>query len=224
MIDVSGVTKSYRTQNSEVLAVDNVQFEVRSGDFVMILGRSGCGKSTLLGMLAGLIRPTAGVIRLNGQEIWTLSETDMAGYRAKEIGFVFQFSGLIPTLTALENVKLPTLFLPNGAERRMKARALLERVWMSDHADAYPMTLSSGEMKRVAIARALINDPALIIADEPTGDLDVDTEFEIMELFRELNNKGITIIMVTHNPELVPYATRIYKMEGGKVVKTSEQL
>jgi putative ABC transport system ATP-binding protein len=222
MIDVSGVTKSYRTQNSEVRAVDNVQFEVRSGDFVMILGRSGCGKSTLLGMLAGLIRPTAGAIRLNGQEIWTLSEASMAGYRAKEIGFVFQFSGLIPTLTALENVILPTLFLPNGAESLMKARALLERVGMSDRADAYPMTLSSGEMKRVAIARALINDPALIIADEPTGDLDVDTEYEIMELFRELNNEGTTIIMVTHNPDLVPYATRTYRMDRGNVVNTTE--
>jgi putative ABC transport system ATP-binding protein len=222
MIDVSGVTKSYRTQNSEVRAVDNVQFEVQSGDFVMILGRSGCGKSTLLGMLAGLIRPTAGAIRLNGQEIWTLSEASMAGYRAKEIGFVFQFSGLIPTLTALENVILPTLFLPNGAESLMKARALLERVGMSDRADAYPMTLSSGEMKRVAIARALINDPALIIADEPTGDLDVDTEYEIMELFRELNNEGTTIIMVTHNPDLVPYATRTYRMDRGNVVNTTE--
>jgi putative ABC transport system ATP-binding protein len=221
MIDVSGVTKSYRTQNSEVFAVYNVQFEVRSGDFVMILGRSGCGKSTLLGMLAGLIRPTAGAIRLNGQEIWTLSEADRAGCRAKEIGFVFQFSGLIPTLTALENVMLPTLFLPNGAEGRLKARALLERVRMSDRADAYPMTLSSGEMKRVAIARALINDPSLIIADEPTGDLDVDTEYEIMELFKELNNQGTTIIMVTHNPELVPYATRTYRMDRGKV-NTSE--
>lgn len=222
MIDVSGVTKSYRTQNSEVRAVDNVQFEVQSGDFVMILGRSGCGKSTLLGMLAGLIRPTAGAIRLNGQEIWTLSEASMAGYRAKEIGFVFQFSGLIPTLTSLENVILPTLFLPNGAESLMKARALLERVGMSDRADAYPMTLSSGEMKRVAIARALINDPALIIADEPTGDLDVDTEYEIMELFRELNNEGTTIIMVTHNPDLVPYATRTYRMDRGNVVNTTE--
>lgn len=222
MIDVSGVTKSYRTQNSEVRAVDNVQFEVQSGDFVMILGRSGCGKSTLLGMLAGLIRPTAGAIRLNGQEIWTLSEASMAGYRAKEIGFVFQFSGLIPTLTALENVMLPTLFLPTGAESQLKARALLERVGMSDRADAYPMTLSSGEMKRVAIARALINDPALIIADEPTGDLDVDTEYEIMELFRELNNEGTTIIMVTHNPDLVPYATRTYRMDRGNVVNTTE--
>ena len=224
MIDIYGVTKSYRTQNSEVLAVDNVHFGVRSGDFIMILGRSGCGKSTLLGMLAGLIRPSAGAIRFNGQEIWTNSDANMAGFRAKEIGFVFQFSGLISTLTAIENVMLPTLFLPNGTDCRMKAHALLERVWMLHRADAYPMTLSSGEMKRVAIARALVNDPALIIAYEPTGDLDVDTEYEIMELFRELNNEGTTIIMVTHNPELVPYATRTYRMDHGKVVNTTEAL
>ncbi len=115
----------------------------------MISGGSECGKSTLLGMLTGLIRPSAGAIRLNGQEIGTLTEANMAGFRAKEIGFVFQFSGLIPTHTALENVMLPTLFLPNGEESRMKARVLPERVWMSDRADAYPMMLSSGEMKRV---------------------------------------------------------------------------
>ena len=220
MIEVTGVTKTYPAQGSEVRAVDDVQLEVKSGDFILILGRSGSGKSTLLGMLAGLIRPSTGSIWFKGNEIWTLSEAGIAELRAKEIGFVFQFSGLIPTITALENVMLPTLFCPNGSGSRSKALALIERVGMTHRADAYPKTLSSGEMKRVAIARALINGPSLIIADEPTGDLDVDTEFEIMELFRDLNREGKTIIMVTHNPDLVQYATKTYGMDRGKLIKS----
>lgn len=224
MIEVTGVTKTYSAQGSEVRAVDDVHFEVKTGDFVLILGRSGSGKSTLLGMLAGLIRPTNGVIRFNGKEIWDLSEDKISELRAQEIGFVFQFSGLIPTITALENVMLPTLFSPNGSGSRSEALNLLKRVGMSHRADAYPRTLSSGEMKRVAIARALINGPALIIADEPTGDLDVDTEYEIMELFRELNREGKTIVMVTHNPDLVPYANRTYGMDRGKLVQRSDPI
>ena len=168
-------------------------------------------------MLAGLIRPTTGSVRIEGIEISNLSEDNIAELRAKKIGFVFQFSGLIPTLTALENVMLPTLFYKNGPGSRISAVELLRKVGMSEREDAYPRTLSSGEMKRVAIARALINKPALLIADEPTGDLDVDTEYEIMELFSLLNKEGMTIIMVTHNPDLVKYATRTYGMNKGKI-------
>ena len=221
MIKVSGVTKSYHTKNSEVLAVDDARFEVKPGEFVLILGRSGSGKSTLLGMLAGLIRPTAGEIRVEGLEISNLPEDKIAELRAKKIGFVFQFSGLIPTITALENVMLPTLFCSGGPGCRSRAVDLLKKVGISDRADAYPHTLSSGEMKRVAIARALINEPSLLIADEPTGDLDVDTELEIMELFRQLNREGTTIVMVTHNPELAPYGTRTYGMIRGKLVENA---
>ncbi len=221
MIKVSGVTKSYHTKNSEVLAVDDACIEVNPGEFVLILGRSGSGKSTFLGMLAGLIRPTAGEIRVEGLDISNLPEDEIAELRAKKIGFVFQFSGLIPTITSLENVMLPTLFCRDGPGCRSRAVDLLKKVGMSDRADAYPHTLSSGEMKRVAIARALINEPSLLIADEPTGDLDVDTELEIMELFRQLNREGTTIVMVTHNPELVPYATRTYGMNRGKLVENT---
>ncbi len=217
MIKASGLTKAFRTHSTEVLAVDCAHVEVKPGEFVLILGRSGSGKSTFLGMLAGLIRPTTGSVRIEGIEISNLSEDNIAELRAKKIGFVFQFSGLIPTLTALENVMLPTLFYKNGPGSRISAVELLRKVGMSEREDAYPRTLSSGEMKRVAIARALINKPALLIADEPTGDLDVDTEYEIMELFSLLNKEGMTIIMVTHNPDLVKYATRTYGMHKGKI-------
>ena len=222
MIKATGVTKSFRTNSSEVVAVNNVNLEVKPGEFVLILGRSGSGKSTLLGMLAGLIRPTEGVVRIHGNEIGNLSEDKTAEVRAKEIGFVFQFSGLIPTITALENVLLPTLFYPDGTGSRTRAVELLKKVGLSEREDAFPSTLSSGEMKRVAIARALINGPPILIADEPTGDLDVDTEIEIMELFRDVNREGTTIVMVTHNPDLVPYANRIFGMDKGKLVRDPE--
>jgi ABC-type lipoprotein export system ATPase subunit len=222
MIESHGLTKSFSTTGSVVMAVNDVYLEVKPGEFVLILGRSGSGKSTLLGMLAGLIRPTAGVVRIHGNEIGNLSEDKTAEVRAKEIGFVFQFSGLIPTITAIENVMLPTLFCPDGPGSRSRAVELLKRVGLSEREDAYPGTLSSGEMKRVAIARALINGPPILIADEPTGDLDVDTEIEIMEVFKVLNREGTTIVMVTHNPDLIPYATRIYGMVKGKLVKNPE--
>jgi putative ABC transport system ATP-binding protein len=222
MIEITGITKSFFTATGEVRAVDHASMAIEKGEFVLILGRSGSGKSTLLGMLAGLIRPTSGRIRIRDQDISALSDDRMADIRAREIGFVFQFSGLIPTVTALENVLIPTLFWPEGPGNREKALALLEKVGVADRADAFPGTLSSGEMKRVAIARALINSPSILIADEPTGDLDADTESEIMALFRQLNAEGITIVMVTHNPDLIPCATHIYAMDRGTLVKNPE--
>jgi ABC-type lipoprotein export system ATPase subunit len=217
MITVNSVTKTFGARTSEVRAVDNVDLEVQPGEFIIIMGRSGSGKSTLLGMLAGLIRPTAGTIRIKGLDINTLNDNQIAELRSQEIGFVFQFSGLIPTVTAIENVLIPTLFCPNGPGNRETALGLLNQVGVEDRANAYPGTLSSGEMKRVAIARALINKPSILIADEPTGDLDIATESEIMALFRQLNSEGITIIMVTHNPDLIPCATRTYRMSQGRL-------
>jgi len=222
MITVNSVTKTFGAGTSEVRAVDNVDLEVQPGEFIIILGRSGSGKSTLLGMLAGLIRPTAGTIRVKGLDINTLNDNQIAELRSQEIGFVFQFSGLIPTVTALENVLIPTLFCPNGPGNRDTALGLLKQVGVADRADAYPGTLSSGEMKRVAIARALINKPSILIADEPTGDLDIATESEIMAFFRQLNSDGITIIMVTHNPDLIPCATRTFRMSQGTLVRETE--
>lgn len=224
MIVVNNVTKAFGTGASEVHAVDSVDLEVQPGEFVLILGRSGSGKSTLLGMLAGLIRPTEGTIRIKDMDINTLSDNQISELRSHEIGFVFQFSGLIPTLTAIENVLIPTLFSHDGPGNRERALDLLQQVGMADRADAYPRTLSSGEMKRVAIARALINKPSILIADEPTGDLDIATEAEIMALFRQLNSEGITIIMVTHNPDLIPCATKIYRMSQGKMTREPDSL
>jgi len=219
MIEATNLTRIFSNGHSEVRAVDNVHLEVNRGEFSMILGRSGSGKSTLLGMLAGLIRPTSGTVRIKGTDISSLSDDLISELRAREIGFIFQFSGLLPTLTVLDNLMLPALFYPVKTDVRTRALGLLNRVGLSDRANAYPGTLSSGEMKRVAIARALSNGPALLIADEPTGDLDVDTEYEIMELFRQLNVEGMTIVMVTHNPDLVRYATRIYGMEKGRLAE-----
>jgi len=219
MIEVSGIQKTFGTGKSQVHAVEHADLSINDGEFALILGRSGSGKSTLLALLAGLLRPSAGSIRINGTDICTLEDSEMAGLRARTMGFVFQFSGLIPSVTALENVLLPTLFLPHREDNRKRALALLGKVGVAGRAHAYPSTLSSGEMKRVAIARSLINDPSILIADEPTGDLDVDTEAEIMALFRELNRGGITIVMVTHNPDLIPCATEIYRMDRGRLVQ-----
>jgi len=219
MIEATNLTRIFSNGHSEVCAVDKVHLKVNRGEFSMILGRSGSGKSTLLGMLAGLIRPTSGTVRIKGTDISSLSDDLISELRAREIGFVFQFSGLLPTITVIDNLMLPALFYPGKTDVRKRALGLLDRVGLSDRADAYPGTLSSGEMKRVAIARALSNSPSLLIADEPTGDLDVDTEFEIMELFRQLNGEGMTIVMVTHNPDLMRYATRIYGMEQGRLAE-----
>jgi ABC-type lipoprotein export system ATPase subunit len=224
VIEAIGVTKIFRTGSSEVRAVEDAYFEVQSGEFILILGRSGSGKSTLLGMLAGLIRPTAGSVQIKGMDIGTLSDDTISDLRARELGFVFQFSGLLPTLTVLENVMLPSLFHRDGADCRSRAIDLLNKMGLSERAGAYPSTLSSGETKRVAIARALINGPSILIADEPTGDLDVDTEFEIMELFSELNREGMTMVMVTHNPDLARFATRIYGMDRGRLAERRESV
>lgn len=221
MIRVTGLIKAFVTGSGEIRAVDDVHLEVKPGEFILIFGRSGSGKSTFLGMLAGLIRPTSGEVRINNIDISTLSDDQISELRAKETGFIFQFSGLLPTVTVIENVMLPTIFCREGPGSRSRALKLLEKMGISDRADAYPRTLSSGEMKRVAIARALINGPSLLIADEPTGDLDVDTEYEIMELFRQLNREGTTIVMVTHNPDLTSYGTRTYRMDQGKLVARS---
>lgn len=221
MIEITGATKVFGKGLAEVRAVDDVNLLVREGDFVLIMGRSGSGKSTLLGIIAGLITPTTGIVNVSGRDINAIPEDQGSEMRAKTLGFVFQFSGLIPTLTVTENVMLPTLFCKDTTDCGPRVVRLLEKVGMSDRADAYPHTLSSGEMKRVAIARALVNNPLILIADEPTGDLDVDTEYEIMELFKSINDEGTTIVMVTHNPDLAPYATKTYLMKQGKLIGTA---
>jgi ABC-type lipoprotein export system ATPase subunit len=218
MIQTTGVTKTFSTDSGDIIAVDDISLTVNPGDFILIPGRSGNGKSTFPAILAGLTRQTVGVVRIHGNEIGNFSADKTAEVRAKEIGFVFQFSNLIPTITALENVMLPTLFFPKGPGSRSRAAGLLKKPGLPERADAYPATLPGGEMKRVALARAFINAPPVLIADEPTGDLDVGTMIEIMEHVKDLNREGTTIVMVTHNPDLAPYASQVFGMVKGKLV------
>ena len=217
MIVISAITKVYITPSCTVKALDEANATIEEKEFVLIVGRSGSGKSTLLSVLGGLTRPTQGKVELNGRDIWMMNDSELSKVRSREIGFVFQFPGLMPTLNTLENVMLPAMFSDNKTEVAKRAEGLLVSLGLGDKLASYPHQLSGGELKRAAIARALLNDPSIILADEPTGDLDADTEMEIMELFREINKKGKTIIMVTHNPELSTYASRVFRMANGKL-------
>ena len=220
MIEARGLIKSYHDGEREVRPLDGVDFSCRRGEFILIVGRSGSGKTTFLNVLGGLTRPTAGSVRIGGKEILNLSDAEAAALRSRTIGFVFQFPGLLSTLSAQENVALSAEIGGTAGKRASAERAgnLLERVGLKSKADSPPAHLSGGELKRTAIARALMNSPSLILADEPTADLDVDTEREVMELFREINREGTTVIMVTHNIDLASYASRVVRMEKGKLV------
>jgi putative ABC transport system ATP-binding protein len=220
MIEARGLVKSYHDGEREVRPLDGVDFSCRRGEFILIVGRSGSGKTTFLNVLGGLTRPTAGSVRIGGKEILTLSDAEAAALRSRTIGFVFQFPGLLSTLSAQENVALSAEIEGTPGKRASAERAglLLARVGLREKADSPPAHLSGGELKRTAIARALMNSPSLILADEPTADLDVDTEREVMELFREINREGTTVIMVTHNIDLASYASRVVRMERGNLV------
>ena len=215
MIDAKDITKKYIDGSRMVLAVNRVNFHVKQGEFVLVVGRSGSGKSTLLSILGGLIRPDMGAVTIGGNNLWNMDDAKLSAVRAEKVGFIFQFSGLLPTLTAIENVMLPSLFVSSRGGEVEQARTLLAMFGLADKQDSYISQMSGGEQKRVAIARALMNDPEIILADEPTGDLDIDTEREIMELFRGINQEGKTIVMVTHNPDLSIYADCIYRMDRG---------
>jgi putative ABC transport system ATP-binding protein len=217
LIVVTSITKIYETPSCTVKALNEASATIDDNEFVLIVGRSGSGKSTLLSVLGGLTKPSDGKVELNGRDIWKMDDTELSKVRSREIGFVFQFPGLMPTLNALENVMLPAMFSDKKTDVAKRAEELLISLGLGEKLASYPHQLSGGELKRAAIARALLNDPGIILADEPTGDLDADTEMEIMELFREINKKGKTIIMVTHNPDLSTYATKVYRMTKGKL-------
>ncbi len=220
MIETRGLVKYFHDGGREVRPLDGVDFICRKGEFILIVGRSGSGKTTFLNVLGGLTRPTEGSVAIDGKEIATLSDAECAALRARTIGFVFQFPGLLSTLSACENVALPAEIAGTigRSVRNERARDLLERVGLGEKADSPPAHLSGGELKRTAIARALMNSPSIILADEPTADLDMDTEREVMELFREINREGTTIVMVTHNTDLASYASRMIRMENGTLV------
>jgi ABC-type lipoprotein export system ATPase subunit len=196
MIQMEALSKQYKS----VRVLNNINLTIKDGAFVLITGRSGGGKTTLLSIMGGLTRPDEGRVVIDDRDVWRLSEPEQAALRSRKLGFVFQFPSLIPTLHVEDNVLLPIVFgdrSPN-AEDREYARSLLEMVGLAGKEDAYPSQLSGGQQRRAAIARALINRPAVVLADEPTGDLDEKTEAEIMGLFRRINSQGVTLVLVTH--------------------------
>ena len=220
MISIVNVTKSYRLGARRFEALHEVSLEVRRGDFIVIVGRSGAGKSTLLGVLGGLLRPSSGQVLIDGLSLWDISEAARARLRIHKTGFVFQSASVIGPLTVLEKVLLPRMLAGKvDAETRTRATELIESLGLGDRIDTFPEQLSGGEKRRVAIASALMNDPAVLIADEPTGDLDAQTERLLMEHFVRQNQMGTTIVMVTHNRGLARYANRLFHMDAGQLVE-----
>ncbi|MFZ5824515.1 MAG: ABC transporter ATP-binding protein [Bacillota bacterium] len=222
MIELTNVSKRYQTSAQLVEALLPLTERVERGEFLVVTGRSGAGKSTLLSLIGGLIRPDSGSVKVGEKELWAMSDAERSRFRSRHMGFVFQFASLIPTLTVLENVLLPGAFLPAGeGGDRDRALRLLEQVGLKDLANRLPWQLSGGQQKRVAVARALLNNPDLLLADEPTADLDEETEREIVALFKELNRAGMTVVMVTHNTDLVEVASRHLVLTGGRVERVS---
>ncbi len=220
LIDLRSVTKSYQTAAGEFPALRQIDLLVDRGEFVAVVGKSGSGKSTLINMVTGIDRPTAGQVLIGDTAVHTLSEGQMAVWRGKHVGVIFQFFQLLPTLTVLENVMLPMDFCntyPSRA-RVQRAMALLEEVAMVEHADKLPSATSGGQQQRVAIARALANDPDIIVADEPTGNLDSKTADAVFQLFQRLVDEGKTILMVTHDEELARRAGRTVTIADGLIV------
>lgn len=223
MLQMKSVTKQYRHRGQSVTALDNVSIGIGRGDFVAVVGPSGCGKSTLLLMLGGMLSPTSGRVLLTDTSIYDLNVDERASLRTKNVGFVFQTFNLIGYLTALENVQIP-MYLAGLDEVAQEERAvnLLQRVGLGDRLHHKPSELSVGQQQRVALARMLANDPAIILADEPTGNLDPDTSGQVVQYFEEFNQEGKTIVMVTHDPRAAARAKRTLRLADGQIV-TAEQ-
>jgi putative ABC transport system ATP-binding protein len=219
-IRVSDVVKAYPVAAGEFVAVDQLSLTIAQGEFVAIVGRSGSGKTTLLNLLAGIDRPTSGTVWAAGADLGRLSQSGLAAWRGRNVGLVFQFFQLLPTLTVIENVMLPMDFVRKVSvgQRRERARQLLDRVGIVDQADKMPATLSGGQQQRAAIARALANDPPLLLADEPTGNLDSATAAAVLELFAGLNTEGRTIVVVTHERDIRSIVTREVTLVDGHII------
>jgi len=221
VIKLADIHKIYRTGGVDVHAVRGVSPEMAAGEFVAIMGASGSGKSTLMNIIGCLDRPTSGRYLLDGSDVSELDRDQLADIRNQKIGFIFQGFNLLSRTSALENVELPMLYLHrhlSGREQRTRAMDALELVGLADRADHHPNQLSGGQQQRVAIARALVNEPALLLADEPTGNLDSQTSIEIMGVFQKLNARGITIVMVTHELDIARYTKRNLVMRDGRIV------
>lgn len=222
LIDVHQVTKTYATPSGPFPALRNVSLQVRAGEFTAVVGKSGSGKSTLINVITGIDRPSAGEVHVAGTAVHSLNQEQLAIWRGRNVGVVFQFFQLLPTLTVAENVMLPMDFCNTYPvrERRARALALLERVGVADQADKLPAALSGGQQQRAAIARALANDPPVLVADEPTGNLDSHTSDAVLQLFAQLAAEGKTVVMVTHERDVSRYITRTITLADGALAGT----
>jgi putative ABC transport system ATP-binding protein len=224
VIKLKDVGKVYQMEEVEVRALKKIDLEINKNEFVAIMGPSGSGKSTLLHMIGCLDRPSSGKIILNGTDISKLNDSELARLRGKEIGFVFQTFNLYPTLTALENVELPMMIIEkNKKERKERALELLKVVGMEERSEHLPSQLSGGERQRVAIARALANDPQIILADEPTGNLDSKSGDDLMKTFVKLNESGKTLVVITHDQTIASHAKKIVKLKDGEIIRSDKK-
>ena len=218
MITLEGITKLYLTGEVEVAALKGVSLHIPEGEFIAIMGPSGSGKSTLMNVIGCLDQPSSGRYILDGYDVSALTDDQLAWIRNRKIGFVFQSYNLIPRASAVHNVEMPLIYAGDSQQRRERAMAALESVGLLERAGHLPSELSGGQQQRVAIARALVTDPAILLADEPTGNLDSESSLEIIKLLRDLNQQGRTIVLITHEPDIAAFAQRVVRLRDGVIV------
>ena len=223
MITLEGITKVYRTGEVEVAALKGISLHIPEGEFVAIMGPSGSGKSTLMNLIGCLDQPSSGRYILDGYDVSALTDDQLAWIRNRKIGFVFQSYNLIPRASAVHNVEMPLIYAGDSQQRRERAMAALESVGLLQRASHLPSELSGGQQQRVAVARALVTDPAILLADEPTGNLDSESSLEIMKLLRDLNQQGRTIVLITHEPDIAAFAQRVVRLRDGVIVSDERQ-
>ena len=223
MITLEGITKVYRAGEVEVPALKGVSLHIPEGEFVAIMGPSGSGKSTLMNVIGCLDQPTEGRYILDGYDVSALTDDQLAWIRNRKIGFVFQSFNLIPRVSAAHNVEMPLIYAGDSVQRRERAMAALESVGLLDRAGHLPNELSGGQQQRVAVARALVTDPAILLADEPTGNLDTESSLEILKLLRDLNQQGRTIVLITHEADIAAFARRVVRLRDGVIVSDERQ-
>jgi putative ABC transport system ATP-binding protein len=223
VITLEGIAKVYRTGEVEVPALKGVSLHIPEGEFIAIMGPSGSGKSTLMNLIGCLDQPSSGRYILDGYDVSDLTDDQLAWIRNRKIGFVFQSYNLIPRASAAHNVEMPLIYAGDNEQRRERALAALESVGLLERANHLPNELSGGQQQRVAIARALVTDPAILLADEPTGNLDSESSIEIMKLLRDLNQQGRTIVLITHEPDIAAFASRVVRLRDGVIVSDDRQ-